>query len=248
MRIASLITFAAGLAIAGGSAYSARDYLEGRMGGPATVKPQSVSVVMAAQDIAFGNVIEAAKLRVAEWPADLVPPGAITDIATLLPKGGNEPRRARRAINQGEPLNAAMVSDFGEKVTIVQSLAAGHRAMSIKVNAETGVAGFVTPGDRVDILLTQGRNESLKTVTILQNTRVIGIDQTADVKVDSPEVARTVTVEVTPEEGQRLALAQSAGTLSLTLRTLEASNDTPLESIGLKDVLRELSPFPSRRP
>ena len=126
-----------------------------------------------------------------------------------------------------------MVSGFGEKVTIVQALAPGHRAMSIKVNAETGVGGFVTPGDRVDILLTQGRNETLKTVTILQNARVIGVDQTADTRADSPEIARTVTVEVSPEEGQRLALAQSAGTLSLTLCTLEATNDAPLESIGL---------------
>ena len=250
MRIASLVTFLAGLAVAGGSAYAARDFFEARYtaAAPAAARAQSVTVVMAAQDIAFGQIIEATKLRTAAWPADLVPPGAVTDLASMLPAPGIEPRRARRAITQGEPLKAAMVSGFGEKVTIVQALAPGHRAMSIKVNAETGVGGFVTPGDRVDILLTQGRNETLKTVTILQNARVIGVDQTADTRADSPEIARTVTVEVSPEEGQRLALAQSAGTLSLTLRTLEANNDVPLESIGLKDVLRELSPVPEQEP
>ena len=79
----------------------------------------------------------------------------------------------------------------------------------------------------------------MRTVTILQNIRVIGVDQEADEQSDSPEIARTVTVEVTPEEGQRLALAQKAGTLSLTLRTLEAAEDVPLEAINLSDVLRE---------
>ncbi|MEX0302377.1 MAG: Flp pilus assembly protein CpaB, partial [Leisingera sp.] len=144
---------------------------------------------------------------------------------------------------QGELIRASRISKFGEKVTIVQTLSPDHRAMAIKVSAETAVGGFVTPGDRVDVLLTQGRGIDLKTVTILQNARVVGVDQDANEESETPGVARTVTVEVTPEQGQRLALAQRAGTLSLTLRTLDAPDeDVPLESIGLGDVLRNQPP------
>ena len=247
MRIASMFTFIAGLAVAGGSAYLARDFFEAKYAGSGDSEQQLVQVIVAAQDIPFGQTIESQKLTTIAWPKEALPAGIYTDYANLLPSSGTEPRRARRAITQGELILTSKVSDYGEKVTIVQTLGPNHRAMAIKVNAETGVGGFVTPGDSVDILLTQGRNENLKTVTILQNARVIGVDQAADEQIDSPEVARTVTVEVTPEEGQRLALAQEAGTLSLTLRTLDGAEDQPLESIGLKDILRELSPVPEQK-
>ena len=247
MRIASMFTFVAGLAVAGGSAYLARDFFEAKYANNGGTNQSMVEVVVASQDIAFGQPIESQKLTSISWPKEALPAGVFTEYEKLLPANGSEPRRARRAIAQGELILISKVSDYGEKVTIVQTLGPNHRAMAIKVNAETGVGGFVTPGDRVDVLLTQGRAESLKTVTILQNARVIGVDQAADEQIDSPEVARTVTVEVTPEEGQRLALAQEAGTLSLTLRTLEATEDEPLESIGLADVLRELSPVPEQQ-
>lgn len=248
MRIASLFTFVAGLAVAGGSAYLARDFFEAKYAEKvASEESTLVNVIVAAQDIRFGQEIESAKLTTIAWPKDAVPTGIFVSFDDLLPENGQPSRRARRAISQGELILQNKVSDFGEKVTIVQTLGPNQRAMSIKVNAATGVGGFVTPGDRVDVLLTQGRNSGLKTVTILQNARVIGVDQVADEKIDAPEVARTVTVEVTPEEGQRLALAQKAGTLSLTLRTIDANaQDVPLESIGLSDVLRELSPVPEQ--
>ncbi len=94
----------------------------------------------------------------------------------------------------------------------------------------------------MDVLLTQGKGEGLRTVTIIQNVRVIGVDQQADEAKDAPAIARTVTLEVTPEDSQKLALAQKAGTLSLTLRTLEDEAQEPLESISLRDVLREPEP------
>ena len=137
---------------------------------------------------------------------------------------------------------ASKISEFGEKVTIVQTLGKNTRAMAINVNAQTSVGGFVTPGDSVDILLTQGSGASLRAVTILQNIRVVGVDQQADEQNEQANVAKTVTVEVSPEEGQKLALAQKAGTLRLTLRTLDSDVDAPLESIRLSDIIRENSP------
>lgn len=241
MNISSLLSMISGLALAGGSAYVAKDYIDGQNVARATGGPELVEVVVASQDIAFGAAITAQTLTTIAWPAAARPGGTFTAYDTLLPETGKPPRRARRPIAQGELIRASRISKFGEKVTIVQNLSPNHRAMAIKVSAETAVGGFVTPGDRVDILLTQGRGNDLKTVTILQNSRVVGVDQDANEESETPGVARTVTVEVTPEQGQRLALAQRAGTLSLTLRTLDApAEEVPLESIGLGDVLRNL--------
>jgi pilus assembly protein CpaB len=149
---------------------------------------------------------------------------------------------------QGEIILASKVSGFGEKVTIVQRIKDGHRAMAINVNATTSAGGFVTPGDFVDVLMTEGSGGGLATYTILQSILVIGVDQNANEQSDAPQVARTVTVEVTPEQGQKLALAQQAGRLSLSLRSLENEEDKPLESVRLVDILNAQSPVEDDAP
>ncbi|MEX0282471.1 MAG: Flp pilus assembly protein CpaB [Arenibacterium sp.] len=248
MRLGSVLVTLVGLGLAGGSAYLAKEILETRSAKAAVASDEAlVKVIVAGRDIAFGQPIEAHLLTTIAWPRDAVPAGVYSDFDALVAKQGKPSRRAKRVIAQGELILATKVSDFGEKVTITQTLGPNRRAMAIKVDAETAVGGFVTPGDFVDLVLTQGRNESLRAVTILQNIRVIGVDQQSDEQIDTPEVARTVTVEVTPEQGQRLALAQKAGTLSLTLRTLEAANDEPLESIRLSDLMRDVSPVPETK-
>ncbi len=246
MRLTSLLTAITGLAVAGGSVYVARDMLAVRSAdaSAAVVEASTVTVIVASRDIAFGQAIESHMLTTIDWPRDAVPDGVYIDYAQLLPTDGGDPRRARRALATGELLLASKVSDFGEKVTIVQTLSPNSRAMAIKVSAETAVGGFVTPGDFVDVVLTQGRDEAMRAVTILQNIRVVGVDQQSDELEDNPEVARTVTVEVTAEQGQKLALAQNVGTLSLTLRSLESEEDAPLESVRVSDLLQELSPVP----
>lgn len=243
MGIRSVLVALLGVAVAGGSAYGAREYLDQSRATAAT-DPAAVlvSVIVAGRDIPFGQPIQPQMLQVMSWPRAALPPGAVTDLDALLPKPGMPPRRATREIAQGELVLASKVSAFGEKVTIVQTLGENTRAMAIKVEAETAVGGFVTPGDAVDIVLTQGRDQTLRAVTILQNIRVIGVDQQADQQSDQPFVAQTVTVEVTPEQSQTLALAQKAGTLSLSLRSLDNAEDRPLESIRLSDILREKSP------
>lgn len=249
MRTKALMLAIAGLVVAGGSTYMAQTVISATPQAQAAKQEITLTrVIVAGTDIAFGQEIEREMLTTIDWPSDAVPKGVFTDFSLLLPKQGDPARRARRAISQGELVLQNKVSEFGEKVTIVQTIGAGKRAMAIKVDAETAVGGFVTPGDFVDVLMTQGRDQSLRAVTILQNIRVIGVDQDANEQSDTPEVARTVTVEVSPEQGQRLALAQEAGTLSLTLRTLEFTEDAPLETIRLSDLLVERSPVPEKQP
>ena len=244
MRVRSLIVTMAGMALAGASLYASQELLQVQ---PATasIDPQApalVSVVVAAQDIPFGTTIEGHKLTTIQWPAEAVPPGIFSDYAILLPQQGDQPRRAKRAMAQGELVLANKVSDFGEKVTITQTLSPGTRAMAIKVNATTSVGGFVTPGDIVDIVMTTGSRGQLRALTILQSIRIVGVDQQADELNEQANVAKTVTVEVTPEQGQKLALAQRAGTLSLSLRGLTNDEDAPIESIRLSDIIRDESP------
>lgn len=245
MRIRSLIIIMLGMALAGFSIVASRDLLQIQ---PATASvdpaaPALVSVVVAGQDIPFGTSLEAHKLTTIQWPAEAVPPGTFNDFENLVGAPGTEPRRAKRAIAQGELILANKISEFGEKVTIVQTLKPGHRAMAINVSAQTSAGGFVTPGDDVDIMLTTSDAKGLRVVTILQNVRVIAVDQLADETQEQAVIARTVTVEVTPQDSQKLAVAQSAGTLNLTLRNLQADQeDGPIESIRLSDILREKSP------
>jgi pilus assembly protein CpaB len=243
MALKSIFVALLGIAVAGGSAYGAREYLR-QTAATASVDPTNglVTAIVAGRDIKFGQVIEPQMLQIVSWPREALPAGAFTDLDALLPKAGGEPRRAKNAMSAGELILSSKVSNFGEKVTIVQTLGENSRAMSIRVDAVTGVGGFVTPGDTVDIVLTQGGGENLRAITILQNVRVIGVDQLANEEENTPVVARTVTVEVSPENSQKLALAQSAGTLSLTLRTLDSVVDKPLDSIRLSDILQEKSP------
>jgi pilus assembly protein CpaB len=243
MRIRSLIVTMVGVAVAGASVYASKEFLQVQ---PATASidqnPGLVSVVVAGQDIEFGTTIEGYKLTTIMWPADAVPPGTFEDYSTLLPQEGDDPRRAKRSMAQGELVLANKVSDYGEKVTIVQTLGANTRAMAIRVDAQSSVGGFITPGDTVDIVLTQGGGSQMRAVTILQNIRIIGVDQQSDQQNEQANVAKTVTVEVTPEQGQKLALAQQAGRLSLSLRTLDSVEDAPMESIRLSDIIRDKSP------
>ncbi|WP_170421757.1 Flp pilus assembly protein CpaB [Ruegeria arenilitoris] len=245
MRVKSLMMTILGVGLAGGAVMMAQEQLRQSQ---VAADPTIVSVVAVAEAIPFGTPIEGYKLTTIDWPADSVPAGVFTNFDDVLPASGGEPRRAKRALAQGELLLESKVSDFGEKVTIVQTLGENNRAMAISVDAQTGVGGFVTPGDFVDIVLTRGRNDELRAVTILQNIRIVGVDQTADEELDQPGVARTVTVEVTPEQGQRLALAQKAGQLSLSLRSLQTADDEPLEAIRLSDILLEKSPVADGAP
>ncbi|MEQ9038193.1 MAG: Flp pilus assembly protein CpaB [Silicimonas sp.] len=247
MRFRSLFITMVGMVVAAVSIYTSRELLQVQ---PATASmdpsaPALVSVVVAGQDIPFGTTIEAHKLTTIQWPADAVPPGTYRDYSDLLPQPGTEPRRAKRAMAQGELVMANKISQYGEKVTIVQTLKPGHRAMAISVDATSSVGGFVTPGDMVDILLTTSDTKGLRVNTILQNIRVVAVDQQSDVSQEQAQVGRTATVEVSPEQAQMLAVAQTAGRLSLTLRNIAeegAPEDAPLESIRISDILREKSP------
>ncbi|PZX36217.1 pilus assembly protein CpaB [Roseinatronobacter thiooxidans] len=241
MRLSSILMALVGLGVAGGSAQLAREMIMAPQAEANAERAASmVQIVTAASEINRGDIIQHHMLRITPWPRDAVPTGAFLDREALLPASGQEPRRASRSMVPGEVILSGKVSDFGGRVTISQTLSPNSRAVAIRVDDVTSVGGFVTPGDYVDLLLTRTVRDELVTDTILRNIRVIGVDQMSDELRDDPRVARTVTVEVTAEQGQVLALSQRAGTLSLALRTADTDDTLPVERLRLSDLLPEM--------
>jgi pilus assembly protein CpaB len=186
-------------------------------------------IVVAAAPLTFGDHIRAADLRLVRWPSESVPNGAFSKIDDLVGKG--EDRVALGPIEPGEPVLASRVTGNGGRASLSSIIAPGMRAVTLRVNDATGVAGFILPNDRVDVLLTRtpagdsnntgNRKEQPQTEILLQNVKVLGVDQEVQDKKDKQTpaiIAKVVTVEVTPQDAEKLTLGQQIGTLSLALR------------------------------
>ncbi|SDZ50928.1 pilus assembly protein CpaB [Jannaschia faecimaris] len=241
MKFRTFATILVGTALAGAGSFAVMNIAVNPGSATAMQEAQMVDVIVVRSEIAFGQAIEPAMLMTKSWPKDALVPGLYTSMDPFL---AGEPRRALGRMFPGEPLMVAKLSTPGELVTIVQKLTPGHRAMAISVNASTAVGGFVAPGDRVDIMMTYTADGELRAGTVLQNVRVVGIDQTSESQQGSPQVARTITVEVLPDDGQKLALAQKAGQLSLSLRERDAPEHEPLEQVQLGDLFDTRQPEP----
>src|SRR5216683_718395 len=178
--------------------------------------PPSVQVVAAKVRLNFGDHVKPESLRVMNFPADTLIDGAFAKIEEIA--GPGEDRVVLRPMAPGEPVLASKISGTGGKATLSTVVEKGMRAMTIRVNDVTGGGGFVLPQDRVDVLLTRNGTDAKQTIVLLQNIKVLGIDQQADEQKDKPIVAKAVTLEVTPDEAQKLTLGSSVGSLSLLLR------------------------------
>jgi pilus assembly protein CpaB len=210
------------------------------------------TTVVAARPLAFGAPIDRLTLKTVQWPKEALPPDGFATIDEIF-VGATGPgdRIALASIGPNELVTKAKVSGFGGRPTLSRQVENGMRAISIRVDDVVGVAGFVLPGDRVDIMLTrrvgEGQNNLVNEV-LLQNVTVLGINQTADQQADQPIVGRTATVEVTPEQAQKLVLAQQAGSLSLALRSVETAGEIPVVAITEADLGTQRRPAPVARP
>jgi pilus assembly protein CpaB len=203
------------------------------------------TIVVASKALRFGTELGSNSLREMPWPDDSVPAGAFNKISDIV--AGNARRVVLTPIEANEPILASKITGPGQRATLSATISEGMRAITIRVNDVEGVAGFVLPGDRVDVALTrQADKNAAATDVVLQNTRVLAIDQTADERNDKPSVARAVTLEVDTPSAQKLALAASVGTLSLMLRKAgEAVNETT-RRITLSDLLHADPPKPTK--
>jgi pilus assembly protein CpaB len=202
--------------------YLARGWLESRTKlTSSTEKTVALTtVVVAKRTLSFGDPLKEEYLQVVEWPASAVPADTFRAIAEVA--GGDKPRVALRTIEANEPVLKSKISGFGGKATLSSVIEPEMRAVTIRVNDVVGVAGFVLPGDRVDVLLTRRQvaqhDDRPYTDILLQNVRVLAVDQEANETRNKPVVAKAVTVEVTPHQAQKVTLAAQVGHLSLALR------------------------------
>jgi pilus assembly protein CpaB len=173
------------------------------------------TIVVANRPLRFGDELNATALREMPWPQDALPAGAFGKIADLT--AGK--RVVLMPVDINEAILASKITGPGQRATLSAVLGEGMKAVTVRVNDVEGVAGFVLPGDRVDILLTRtGEKNNAVNDVVIQDVRVLAVDQLADQRADKPSVVKAVTIEVDPTEGQKVALAATVGTLSLLLR------------------------------
>lgn len=194
---------------------------------------QTAQVVVAAVDIELGSRINPQMLTTVAWPASAVPSGAFTDAKAL-----NE-RVVKVAIPRGDAVLERKLAPTGTQGGLSAVIAEGKRAMTVRVNDVIGVAGFALPGNYVDVMVnTQQQEKSGKdsqiSMTVLEQVLVLAVAQEASRDDLKPKVVSAVTLELTPQDAEKLDLARSVGTLSLVLR-----NQMDKEKVATQGITRE---------
>lgn len=238
-----MIAVVLALVFGGSAAVGVRQYV----GRGATPQVETVSVVVAAMNIPRGMLVSPDLIRTHDYPKDLVPAGAI------LKKEDAQDRSAFATMVMGEPVLESKLSPKGQR-GLASLVSNGMRAFTITTNVASGVAGFILPGNKVDVLLTitnTGSNDFTgggSTTTLLQNVEILAVDQKVEVpaenKIDSNNL-RSVTLLVTPTQAAKLSLGQNKGTLHLTLRNPQDQLAANVRPTTVNDI-QFLSEAPAR--
>lgn len=202
-------------------------------------------VAVAQVDISLGARLSPEMVRMVDWPTSAMPPGAITDVKLV------ETRVTRTSIQRGEPLMESKLAPPGTTGGLSAVVADGKRAMTVRVNDVVGVAGFALPGNFVDILVNTQEEGNKNNATrdqaiskiVLERILVLAIAQESSRDETKPKVVNAVTLELTPDQVEKLDLARSVGTLSLVLRN--QIDPSPVNTAGAtKATLLDVKPPP----
>jgi pilus assembly protein CpaB len=208
-------------------------------------KPVSTStIVVAKQRLPYGVELSNDQLREVPWPPEAMPDGAFARIDDVL-AGGK--RVVLSPIETNEPVLTVKITGAGQRATLSALVGAGMKAVSVRVNDVEGVGGFVLPGDRVDVVLTrQMEKGNATTEVVLQNARVLAVDQSADDRSTKAAIAKAVTLEVDTVGAQKIWLAASVGSLSLLLRKAGEQSTENTRRVTLDDLSKPESVKPQR--
>jgi pilus assembly protein CpaB len=211
-----ILLIALSLMMAVGAAYTANRWVAAQVVGDKEI--EGTRVVAAAMDIPYGTKVESRHLRYVEIPDDIAPTGFFTSTEDV------EGTVATVGIARGEVLIANRFAVHNSGSTLAALVGENMRALTVRVNDVIGVAGFLLPGNRVDILASRkSNNQRATTETILRDIKVLAVDQTASTEKNEPVIVRAVTLEMTPKQTEILVKAREEGSIQLTLRN-------PLES------------------
>lgn len=208
------ILFVLASAVGLGASIFANNWLQSQLSNSSASNADTeiTSIVVAAREIPYGKVIEDIHLRKAQWPSDLIPAESIQDTSLVVGKISNQ------KILEGEPVYSRRVVDRINGSTLSAMIGPNKRAITVRVNDVIGVAGFLLPGNRVDVLATRVVKGRAITKTALENLKVLALDQTANQDGDQPVVVRAVTLEANLAESIELVRATEEGSVQLVLR------------------------------
>ena len=244
MRLVFGLVLIVGVGLAGFAVYMARDFIgaqQDQLAAERALRAQivpTVEVFVVNEQLRYGQQITEENIHIVKWPENAIPEGAFMALADLFPEGERRFRTVLRTMEKDEAILAVKVTNPGADAGVASRLAKGMRAFAIRVDVASGVSGFLRPGDTVDIYWTgraaingdDGRGQDF-TALIQAGIQIIAIDQTADSDRVSPTIARTVTVEASPQQVAALAQAQSTGKLSLSL--VGAEDDTVSQNVEI---------------
>jgi pilus assembly protein CpaB len=241
MDVKKIVLLIGALVIAGVTAMLAKSMLTGSTAPQAearAVVPAGPEVLVATRHLPVGTIIDAEAFRYQVWPQGLVQPAYYIRGQRAVNPQDLIGTVVRSEITAGQPVTQGALVRPGERGFLAAALAPGMRAVTVGVSSTSGVAGFVFPGDRVDIVLTHavqggGEGDPLRvSETILRNVRVLATDQRINARDEEgnqvAQASTSVTLEATPSMAERIAVAQTIGQLSLSLRSL-ADNNADLE-------------------
>ena len=200
-----------------------------------------VQIAVARIPLEYGATITAENTRMVSWPSTSMPVGAFQSLKGLY--GSAQPRVVLRPIEAGEPILPGKITGFGGRASLSELIETDMRAVAVRIDDVAGVAGFVLPGDRVDVLVTRepkldgeaGEAESITDI-VLQNIRVVAVDQKPSEKPTDPAVAKTVTLSVDQQGAQKLALGGQVGRISLALRNAANQDEFISATVGTRDL------------
>jgi pilus assembly protein CpaB len=246
MRKSSVIILVVATVMGGSAALLTRSWIKHQMNVSPANQPAS-TIVVAAESLAYGTPMTADSVVEIPWFSDTLPEGAFAAKNELL-NGGR--RVVLSPMKRGEAVLRSKITGPGQRASLASLLDEGKRAVTISVDDVRGVAGFVLPGDFVDIVLIADdgtpKRENYSDI-LLEHIKVLAIDQVASEGEGKPTVAKAVTVEVTKEQAQKILLATNIGKLSLILSRPLESNQDPNHRVSEKDIGR-ISPAPVRPP
>jgi pilus assembly protein CpaB len=222
------------LTLAISAAWVARSWIQARLGANTTPNDPGMTVVVATMEIPYGTRVEARHLRTITLPRDAQVGNhydKIEDVVGLI---------AVQKIISGEILLRERFADRSSGSTLAAVLKPNMRAVTVRVDDVVGVAGFLLPGNHVDVVAARMNNQRAETETVLRNLNVLAVDQSASPEKDQPVVVRAVTLEVTPKQAEALVKAREEGRIQLTLRN-------PLED-SAPDMVAETAPPPPPAP
>ena len=231
MKFGTLLVLLAAILAGAFAVISAKSIISRR-----AAAPHETKIVVAAGSLPYGTEITSGNVIEVPWSTSILPDGAFHSTADLLKDGK---RIVLSKFEANEPILSSRLTGAGQRASLATLIAPGMRAVTVRVDDVRGVAGFVLPGDRVDVLLSRldsGDKADSYADVLLQNVKVLAVDQLASESQDKPTVAKAVTVEVTTEQAEKLVLASGVGSLSLVLRQPGAVGSDPTRRIGLSDL------------